>query len=100
MTTTSTITTITTGFIWRLHLDVSHVDLSIKEENWSPSTFGSPIIHISSFLDVHDSHFSSVILNPFLPSFVHNCHEITLAVMIMLYTRPMVMISLMENESD
>ena len=101
MTTTGTIFSISTGLVRRLNLNVSHIYLSIKEEDWCPITlFTTPIIEISSLLYIHDCHFSSVIFDPLSTSFVHNCHIISLAVMVMITIRSVVKISFVKNYTN
>lgn len=100
MTTTSTISTISTRLTWRLNLNISHINLSIKEENRSPITlFTTPIIKITSLFYIYDCNFRSVILDPLSSSFIQNSHVITLTIMIMLTIRSMIIMTFVKNNT-
>ena len=87
------------GFAWWLDLNVSHVYFLVQKKHGSPLAWLSPVVWVSSLLNVHYLDISPVILQPLFTSSVHDRLEVTLAVMVVFLIWSMVIISFVENDS-
>lgn len=88
-----------TCLIGRLYLYVAHVYFLVHEEHGCPSTLLPPILRIGSLIDSHGVHFCPVVLHPLPASLVDNSHEVSLAVVLVGLIWPVVICSLVEDNS-
>lgn len=94
---------VSTGFTWRLHLNITHVYLLVHQQHRSPLTLLSPVLWVGGLVDINNWNFSSVIFDPISSPLVHNSHEISSTIMVFMITSrwgSMEVISLMQDNPN
>ena len=91
---------VSTGFTWRLHLNITHVYLLVHQQHRSPLTLLSPVLWVGGLVDINNLNFSSVILDPISSPLVHNGHKISSTIMGVASIGSMIVIPLLQNNSN